>query len=242
MTSLYSCEDEEVLKEIQKLLSRDFSVLHSGIGVSDMDAASDDDTELLERSECDSDEYKVCDSDDESDDESISSNNSEIIEEINIDPDTHLLLHRPTKILGEGVYHLHPWYEPIINPIRSDCDCVEGFGLSVCMRESDPPYMFCADVVDLGEDALKIAVEECKEYDRRPNNEMRKQLYRLIFHSLDFHAVEKGERRQLPNCALARVRQLYPSHTGHYMGFKAEQKCNIDKTPQKSNHKRKKFV
>ena len=104
---MYSCEDEEVLKEVQKLLSRDCSVLHSGIGVSFMDAESDDNTELLERSECDSDEYKIVDSDDESDDESIISNNSEIIGEIDIDPDTQLILHRPTIIVGEGVYHLH---------------------------------------------------------------------------------------------------------------------------------------
>ena len=30
----------------------------------------------------------------------------------------------------------------------------------------------------------------------------------------------KGERRRLPNCAVARVRQIFPSDTGFYMGFK----------------------
>ena len=56
--------------------------------------------------------------------------------------------------------------------------------------------------------------------DRIPANKLRKRLYIKLFHATDFGILEKNERRKLPNCAVARVRQIYPSKTGDYMGFR----------------------
>lgn len=56
--------------------------------------------------------------------------------------------------------------------------------------------------------------------DRISSNLLRKWLYKLLFHATDFGILEKKERRKLPNCAVARIRQIYPSNTGDYMGFR----------------------
>ena len=52
------------------------------------------------------------------------------------------------------------------------------------------------------------------------NNEMRKFWYKKIFICQDFGVLEKGERKRLPHCAVAKIRQIYPSESGLYMGFK----------------------
>ena len=65
-----------------------------------------------------------------------------------------------------------------------------------------------------------LAVEGIDNERRRPNNEIRKYYYKKLFMALDFGALEKGERRRLPNCGVAKIRQLHPSEDGCYMGFK----------------------
>ena len=52
------------------------------------------------------------------------------------------------------------------------------------------------------------------------NNEKRKSLYKSISRSLDFGHLEYGECRQLPLCVCNRVRQIFPSKDGKYMGYK----------------------
>lgn len=58
---------------------------------------------------------------------------------------------------------------------------------------------------------------------RKLNNELRKYFYKKVFIALDFGVLEKGERKKLPNCAVARIRQIFPSDTGYYMGFRQHQ-------------------
>ena len=99
------------------------------------------------------------------------------------------------------------------------CDC-EDFSFAMCFQENNFQFFKdCFYSIDFDEQ-FTLAVEGIDNLHRRPNNEMRKYYYKKIFFSIDFGVVEKGERRRLPNCAVARVRQIFPSDTGFYMGFK----------------------
>ena len=99
------------------------------------------------------------------------------------------------------------------------CDC-EDFCFAMCFQENNFQFFKdCFYSIDFDEQ-LTLAAEGIDNLHRRPNNEMRKYYYKKIFFSIDFGVVEKGERRRLPNCAVARVRQIFPSDTGFYMGFK----------------------
>jgi hypothetical protein len=53
-----------------------------------------------------------------------------------------------------------------------------------------------------------------------PNRLNRKRLYRIIFHKVDPGTLGQRERLELPVCAVAKVRQLFPDESGFYMGFK----------------------
>lgn len=99
------------------------------------------------------------------------------------------------------------------------CDC-EDFGLAFCLQENNFEFLVnCAYPLRFDELYL-LAVEGIDNLHRRPNNEIRKYYYKKLFIALDFGALEKGERRRLPNCGVAKIRQLHPSESGYYMGFK----------------------
>ena len=70
------------------------------------------------------------------------------------------------------------------------------------------------------DEEYQLAMDSIQDEDRLGANKLKKRLYRLMFHVTDIGILEPGERRKLPNCAVARVRQIYPSDTGLYMGFK----------------------
>lgn len=70
------------------------------------------------------------------------------------------------------------------------------------------------------EEQLLLAKDGVDIQSRIPNNEMRKFYYKKLFVCLDFGVLEKGERKRLPNCAVAKVRQIFSSDTGYYMGFR----------------------
>ena len=104
------------------------------------------------------------------------------------------------------------------NP-HSICDC-DDFCFAICVQDNDFEYFKTANYVIAFDELLLKAGENVDSEDRRSNNELRKSLYKKIFCALDFGVLEPGERRQLPNCAVAKKRQIYPSETGYYMGFK----------------------
>lgn len=93
---------------------------------------------------------------------------------------------------------------------QGECDCAN-FGIPCCLEE--PVFRFFADI-NLEDEFYRERTELCN-----PNHLNRKRLYRTIFRALEF-GVLISERRELPKCAVAKVRQLYPSKTGFYMGFK----------------------
>lgn len=99
------------------------------------------------------------------------------------------------------------------------CDC-DDFNFAQCLQEGD--YQFfknCYYTIDFAAQ-YDLAKNSIMQPRRKLNNELRKYFYKKVFIALDFGVLEKGERKKLPNCAVARIRQIFPSDTGYYMGFK----------------------
>lgn len=87
--------------------------------------------------------------------------------------------------------------------------------MEICCKEDE--FQFFSAVEFSNEfDASLESINCC---DRIAQNLLRKKLYKMLFHATDFGVLEKNERRKLPNCAVAKIRQIYPSPTGDYMGF-----------------------
>jgi hypothetical protein len=99
------------------------------------------------------------------------------------------------------------------------CDC-EDFDFATCFQENNFEFLRnCFYKVNFDEQ-LQLATDSVNNERRLPNNDLRKFLYGKFFVALDFGALEAGERKKLPNCAVAKIRQIYPDDTGTYMGFK----------------------
>jgi hypothetical protein len=56
------------------------------------------------------------------------------------------------------------------------------------------------------------------DQSRPKNNIMRKRLYRKVYRQCNI-GDERGSRTELSVCAVAKVRQIYPSTSGDYMGY-----------------------
>lgn len=118
------------------------------------------------------------------------------------DPPNFITLHCPPFISIERTLH-------------GECDCHD-FGMDTCGQEDDFQFF---ETLKLGEEIIE-ALNTVDCIDRIKSNLLRKRLYRMLFHATDFGILEKKERRKLPNCFVAKIRQIYPSTTGDYMGFK----------------------
>ena len=99
------------------------------------------------------------------------------------------------------------------------CDC-DDFLFAMCVQDNNFVYFKTANYIIDFEEVYRKAWESVDIEERRENKDLRKALYKKVFRALDFGALEPGERRRLPNCAVAKVRQIYPSDSGYYMGFK----------------------
>ena len=108
-----------------------------------------------------------------------------------------------------------PPFESIVHTLFGECDCLE-FGMEVCGQTDEFQFFSELDFVDRHIKALETA----DSLDRVSSNLIKKSIYISLFDAIDFGILEKKERRKLPNCVVARIRQIYPSKTGDYMGFK----------------------
>lgn len=99
------------------------------------------------------------------------------------------------------------------------CDCLE-FGVADCFRDNSYDFFVDAAYPINFATELDLAIGDMNDKAILPNNIRRKHMYKRVFMTLDFGVLEPGERRRLPNCAVAKVRQLFPSSSGLYMGFK----------------------
>lgn len=125
----------------------------------------------------------------------------------------------------DRVVHIHepqifaslpcPPFDSIEKTIDGECDCCD-YGMEVCGRTDDFQFFSTLNLVEEYSEALATI----DSLGRIPANLLRKRLNKLLFYATDFGILEKNERRKLPNCAVAKIRQIYPSMTGDYMGFK----------------------
>jgi hypothetical protein len=155
------------------------------------------------------------------DESSADSGNSEDIfsdDEISDDESVHgpiadiLHLHDPPVF---NTRHCPP-LESILETVHSACDCTD-FGMDVCGQTDD--FQFFEAHFNFSDEHAEATLSADSE-DRIHSNKLRKRMYKILFHATDFGILEKNERRKLPNCAVARIRQIYPSITGDYMGFR----------------------
>ena len=108
-----------------------------------------------------------------------------------------------------------PPFDEIDNTLHGCCDCAE-FGMGGCCRLDDFVFFGSIDFETL----IAEAIDTVNDEGRMPNNILRKKLYRSLFLDTNFGILEKKERRKLPNCGVAKVRQMFPSTSGNYMGYK----------------------
>jgi len=114
-----------------------------------------------------------------------------------------------------------------IEVLRVDaCDCL-ATNLLYCCRDDE--YEFFG--YQQGIHKMDFMEIEDMAYANRnnflvdPNNLQRKALYRRVYWLLDFYAeyhpdTKRLVRKKLPSCIMARIRKIYPSRSGYYMGFK----------------------
>lgn len=128
--------------------------------------------------------------------------------------------------IHDRIDHLHthcPPFNDMSTVFRGNphgiCDC-DDFVFAECVQDNNYSYFKTANHVIDFDELLRKASENIDSEERRSNKDLRKALYKKVFRALDFGVLEPGERRRLPNCAVAKVRQIYPSDTGYYMGFK----------------------
>ena len=173
--------------------------------VEERKAASD-------QSEADSDQSKADSDSDQSEADSDQSDSAhdEIVEN-NANLSTILNVHEP--MVYESIHC--PPLDSV--PVLGECNCTE-FGLHPCLQESWVNGN--APREELNFDTLRItAINSVNDNLRFPNNEQRKRLYKSVFCSLPFSYYEQGSRKELPQCAYGKIRQICPNANGNYMGF-----------------------
>ena len=168
------------------------------------------------------DDMNHLDSDD--DDSESGSDFDDVSEEASVDeaPNVGIELIRVHDPVVHDRFHCPP-FDDITHTFRGVlcgvCDC-DDFVFAQCLQENN--YQLLKDsfyTIDF-DDQFNLARDSVDVMRRKPNNELRKYFYKKVFVCLDFGVLEKGDRRRLPNCAVAKIRQIYPSETGLYMGFK----------------------
>ena len=143
----------------------------------------------------------------------------------------------------QGISNLHPPvhcgslkclpFKTIADTLNGPCNCAD-FGLPCCQallppwRSDEQPVNMDAfggaAIAELDFVAFRTRAIRTRDNPRRlGNNSLRKALYQKVFSKLTFPGdrLQQGERRPLPNCVVAMVRQIYPSQSGNYMGFLA---------------------
>ena len=180
--------------------------------VEERKAASDQSEAASDQSEADSDQSKADSDSDQSEADSDQSDSAhdEIVDN-NANLSTILNVHEP--MVYESIHC--PPLDSV--PMLGECNCTE-FGLHPCLQESWVNGN--APREELNFDTLRItAINSANDNLRFPNNEQRKRLYKSVFCSLPFSYYEQGSRKELPQCAYGKIRQIYPNANGNYMGF-----------------------
>ena len=154
-------------------------------------------------------------------------NNSEDSDSVEFDlfmvDNQDLVLHDPSILVGAQLYPA-PRPDPVLDP-RALCDCnIFNNGNGHCLRNNLQNNWLDVDFQTELNDATMFYHQNLY---RETNNLQRKRVYRDIWlkvgnHIELEHNQETGRyaRIRLPNCSYALVRQIWPSLTGRYMGFR----------------------
>jgi hypothetical protein len=123
-----------------------------------------------------------------------------------------------------GTLHLHdppiyatvhcPPFAAIDKTLHGECDCND-FGMIGCAQTDDfqfYPMMRLSEEYDLSSNSADSV-------DRLTSATLRRRLYQLLLHASDLGIVGEDERRTIPNCVVAGIRQIYPSATGGYTDY-----------------------
>lgn len=94
------------------------------------------------------------------------------------------------------------------------CDCVAGHDLPCCVQRNNFAF-FKEEGLDF-EDIFHTASSNVNNRHAESNDSLRHYLYRKCAQILDFG---QNERRRLPVCVEARIRQIYPEKNGLYTGY-----------------------
>ena len=111
--------------------------------------------------------------------------------------------------------------------------CCDEITIAVEMRESKDcitqikQFIECIENVTVLE-LTAFSFNKGKSFPQREDNEkfnklMRYTAYRTFLHILNFRGLGTGRRYRLPACVEYRVRELYPSQEGNYVGL-----CELD--------------
>jgi hypothetical protein len=184
-------------------------------GVLDGDVDQDDDSESDSSYNPGDESGTEVDDEYEADEDDETGSNNSFGE--NQHDDVGDALYEGIKGLHAVVVHDSIHCPPLVDlpmELNRECNCID-FGIYTCILlewvSDDHPL----DFPSIHEGALGSVDSEV----RRPNNINRKALYRKLFFNLAFNDHGEGGRRELPNCAVAIVRQIYPNANGNYMGF-----------------------
>jgi hypothetical protein len=64
-----------------------------------------------------------------------------------------------------------------------------------------------------------LSLNSADSVDRLTSATLRRGLYQLLLHASDLGIVGEDERRTIPNCVVARIRQIYQSATRGYTDY-----------------------
>ena len=96
---------------------------------------------------------------------------------------------------------------------RAKCDCITTHNLSLCCAHGGFGLTGrCQEFLDT---EMQKARRMTNNGHRNPNNIQRKKCYRKVASELDYR-----NRRRLPQCAVARIWQIWTDANGQYMGYR----------------------
>ena len=120
-------------------------------------------------------------------------------------------------------HNCHEDYAPPFDTIghtltsQAPCDCKTAYPFDMCLQVThfEPFKNAYLDIpLEMQNARGRVSANTEPVPESAPNSAMRFHLYSRVFACIDFGELDKGERRKLPNCAYAAIRQMYPSDDG----------------------------
>lgn len=98
---------------------------------------------------------------------------------------------------------------------HATCDCLLKHNQLICCVAGDPELQMEGRCQRFLNNEMDKARRMADTGHRNPNNTQRKRCYRKVASEFDYRT-----RRELPACAVAKIRQIWPDQDGKYMGYR----------------------